>query len=110
MTSSSRSAPERLRRVVAKLVRARVPFGKVHDVARRELTLALRRAQGRAAADDDEELLASQLPVIRPELLARRRLVERCAETFRSELLADSCSAMPIPGTTLRIVELVAEQ
>ena len=101
---------ERCVRVVPKLVRARLALGERDEVARLEGALSVRRAKRRRAGDDDEELLAPELPVVRPELLARRRLVDRGAEQLGPERCANLRAAVAIAGPLLLGVESAVEQ
>src|SRR5215213_1991460 len=63
--------PAGLVRAVPHLMRARRPLRKDGHVARLELARTLATAQRRSAGDGDHPLLAADLVMVRPRLLAR---------------------------------------
>jgi hypothetical protein len=79
-----------LLRAVDDLVSARGSLGgKTVDLAGRELALAVWLAEPGTARHDDSPLLAADLVVVRPGLLARGQLVEAAAEQGPAQALAD---------------------
>src|SRR3569833_1376091 len=66
------------------------------EVARAQLTLALRRAQRRRAVDDDLPLLVVPVEVVRPQLPPLLDLVQRAADLLAAERLAYGDAAVVV--------------
>ena len=102
--------PRGLLRAVDDLVAARGPLREDGDVAWGELALAVRPPQCGPARDGDEPLLAADLVVVRPGLLARRELVDGAADELRAERTTDVGAPMQESFDLLGRLGLAAEQ
>jgi hypothetical protein len=86
-------------------------FRKHGDVPGLQLPFTVGTAERRPTRERDQPLLAAELVVVRPGLLARRNLVEAAAEQPGSETLADRsrsvAEALPV---VLVVPVLLAEE
>src|SRR5438270_9774046 len=89
---------------VEHLVGALRALGEDGEVAGLELAPSVRRAQGRTAREDDQPLLAADLVVVGPGLLARRQLVDAAAQEVGVEPAADRGDAVPVAVAVVLVV------
>jgi hypothetical protein len=66
-------------------------FRKHGDVSRLQLPFTVWAAKRRPTRDGDQPFLATELVVVRPGLLPRRKLVEAPAEQLGAQTLAYRC-------------------
>ena len=92
------------------LMRACRAAREADSVTLDEHLLAVRRAQGRPAAQDDQPLLVRMVEVVGPGLLARTDLVEAAADQLGAEPPADMRVPDPVALPLPEQVPLVAEQ
>lgn len=98
-------------RAVDDLVPAGWPFGEHCDVAGLQLALPVGPSQRRPPGDGNEPLLAADLVVVGPRLLARRELVEAAAEQAGSEALTDYADSVAVAGpVVLAVPRLLPEE
>jgi hypothetical protein len=98
-------------RAVDDLVPAGGPFGEHCDVAGLQLALSVGPSQRRPPGDGNEPLLAADLVVVGPRLLARRELVEAAAEQAGSEALTDYADSVAVAGAVvLAVPRLLPEE
>src|SRR5688500_5674906 len=100
----------RLVRVVAHLMGSVRPFGEAHDVTGAELVLAVRSAQRRPAADDDEPLLVAVLVVVREAALAGLELVQAGADLLAADLPSHRGTPPREAGAVAGLVEVAVEE
>jgi hypothetical protein len=98
-------------RAVDDLVPAGGPFGEHCDVAGLQLALPVGPSKRRPPGDGNEPLLAADLVVVGPRLLARRELVEAAAEQAGSEALTDYADSVAVAGAVvLAVPRLLPEE
>ena len=89
---------------------AREPARERNHVARVQLALAVGRAQGDLARDDDQELLVRPVPVERERGLAGRQLVEARAEQLPAQRVPQPPSRPRVARSLALLVSVVAEE